>query len=196
MRRGEDEPKLYFIWHTCELTFDSLLSFIPEKNVQGIIGLLYKLHLLWSRFQTCHNWSLLNTSSQVEMEHVLYIIPHAWWIVQHKSLHVILEEHGESFKLWTPIYERILIQIFVLAFAYITITSKLAKIFQIFINLSEVIFFAATLNVFKWMFELSLSMSMCWNGPSFALAMNYFSFVPNKYYTINIENLKHLNIHG
>ena len=62
MRRGEDERKLYFIWHAYEVTFDSLLSFIPEKDVQGIIGLLYKL---------CHNWSHLYTSSQVEMEHVL-----------------------------------------------------------------------------------------------------------------------------
>ena len=114
--------------------------------MQGIIGLLYKLHILWSWFQTCHNWSHLDTSLQVEMVHVLYIIPHAWWIVQHKSLHVILEEHGESFKLGTPIYERILVQIFVLATAHITITSKLAEIFQILINLSEVIFFAATMN--------------------------------------------------
>ena len=98
------------------------------------------------------------------------------------SLHLILEEHGESFKIWTPIYERILMQIFVLATAYITITSKLAEIFQILINLSEVIFFAATMTAFKWMFELSLSMSRCWSGPSFALAMNYLSFVPNKYW--------------
>ena len=43
-------------------------------------------------------------------------------------------------------------------------------------------FFATTMDAFKWIFELSLSTSLCWNGPSFGLAMNLLSFVANKYY--------------
>ena len=89
-----------------------------------------------------------------------------------------------------PIHERIVIEIFGFAFAYITITSKFAKIFQILINFSQVIFLLQPWMHSSEFLNCHFQRHCVEMDQALLLQWIYFHLWQINITTINIDNLK------